>query len=530
MNKFNFPKTLLDNINEQNDRINECIDIVNGYTTDEETRVTQEIQRQQNEELRQEQYNNNENRFNEINTQLDNINNLGANILNYKTETNTLSDAIRLAMNISNKLYLPKGNYEFPAGVEIIIENCEIDFNYSIINCKTLFRLKNSTLKNLTINNQIMINGSNSKVINANISPDTPYTINYGVTIETHNDIIENILIENCNVQNVSLFAFNIMDVSNQFTVGEVRNVKYINCKALNTGLENQWSTGFCVEGIKKIEDIEYISCYADNSIESGFHIEDAVSYKNVFYKKCTSTNNGKRKANPLFGCGFFVGTNIILENCFTKGNYNSLYKFDFPRIINHTDNDNKMFSINEYENEIIGGHFDCGLAPFGKYALYSAIYNQYICSNASDDCFAIVDDTSYKYIKNLKNSGSNTAERTIQSNIIKVTDLDTLVIRFKHKRLNGEQGKTILSISEWDINLNKVKSFSLIKEVNPTSEWVEVKTIIGNTQNGKYTSECVLDSNTRYIDIALTFNYNEQANEGINETGVRDWEVIKVY
>ena len=74
MDNFKITKTILENINEQNDRINECVDIVNGYTTDEETRVNQEIERQHNEEVRQEQYNNNENRFNEINVQLTNIN------------------------------------------------------------------------------------------------------------------------------------------------------------------------------------------------------------------------------------------------------------------------------------------------------------------------------------------------------------------------------------------------------------------------------------------------------------------------
>ena len=56
MSNFKITKTILENINEQNDRINECVDIVNGYTTDEETRVNQELQRQQNE-LRREEHN-----------------------------------------------------------------------------------------------------------------------------------------------------------------------------------------------------------------------------------------------------------------------------------------------------------------------------------------------------------------------------------------------------------------------------------------------------------------------------------------
>lgn len=73
MDNFKITKTILENINEQNDRINECVDIVNGYTTDEETRVNQELQRQQNELRREEQYNNIENRFTVINEQFDNV-------------------------------------------------------------------------------------------------------------------------------------------------------------------------------------------------------------------------------------------------------------------------------------------------------------------------------------------------------------------------------------------------------------------------------------------------------------------------
>ena len=71
MSNFKITKTILENINEQNDRINECVDIVNGYTTDEETRVNQEIQRQENELRREEQYNNNESRFALVNEQLE---------------------------------------------------------------------------------------------------------------------------------------------------------------------------------------------------------------------------------------------------------------------------------------------------------------------------------------------------------------------------------------------------------------------------------------------------------------------------
>ena len=85
MTNFNLSRTLVENINEQNDKINNCIDIVNGLANDEEIKVIQELRineelrqqneliRQQNELTRQEQYKNNENKFANINQQLENI-------------------------------------------------------------------------------------------------------------------------------------------------------------------------------------------------------------------------------------------------------------------------------------------------------------------------------------------------------------------------------------------------------------------------------------------------------------------------
>ena len=72
MDNFNFPKTILENIIEQNEKINKCIEIVNGNTTDEETGVNQEIERQFNE--LDTRVTNNENRFVEINQQFETVN------------------------------------------------------------------------------------------------------------------------------------------------------------------------------------------------------------------------------------------------------------------------------------------------------------------------------------------------------------------------------------------------------------------------------------------------------------------------
>lgn len=102
MNNFKITKTILENINEQNDRINECVDIVNGYTTDEETRVNQELQRQENELRREEQYNNNENRFTEINTEMDHI---AINISKFKIQVPEVDDTQRLQRAINSLTY-----------------------------------------------------------------------------------------------------------------------------------------------------------------------------------------------------------------------------------------------------------------------------------------------------------------------------------------------------------------------------------------------------------------------------------------
>ena len=133
MNNFKITKTILENINEQNDRINECVDIVNGYTTDEETRVNQELQRQENELRREEQYNNNENRFVEINQQLDNMeyNTINAKMLNaignnkkdnYVEFNNVFKEVGKdyvLDSNITSNAVITK-SIEIPCGVYII--------------------------------------------------------------------------------------------------------------------------------------------------------------------------------------------------------------------------------------------------------------------------------------------------------------------------------------------------------------------------------------------------------------------------
>lgn len=447
----------------------------------------------------------------EINEQLDTI---AINILDYKTN-NSWADAFNKAMVNGNKLYLPRGTYDFSGDyAEILFDGYELDFNDSVINNSSLlFRLKNSTIKNLTLTNRgVYINGSNCKLSNIRIDPSVPYSIPYGFNIITNDDTIENIIFENCICKNANIFGFNIMDESNSFTKGKVFNIKYINCQSINSGGDNIWGNGFCIEGIKEVANILYENCYADNSMESGFHCEDAVSIKNLIYNNCISTNNGTRKDQPTFGAGFFANTNIILNNCVTKNNYTPIYKGIFPNIINHIEGDSKYrFTQNSYSNGIIGGNFEYGLAPFGRFSLYSASFVVYQIRGMAKDCFEVLSDNNDFVLRNLKNAGSDLYERSLQTNIIKINQNKTYEVSFHQKRFSGTEGNLILAITEFDAYLNKVKSYSLNKGITISDDWNKEIFVVGKGTDTN-SSICVFDERTEYIDISIVFNYLDTA------------------
>ncbi len=89
----------------------------------------------------------------------------------------------------------------------------------------------------------------------------------------------------------------------------KLSNVQYINCQAISCGdgTGNVWATGFAISENAPVENISLINCIADQSWESGFHIESVIA-KNVRIVNCISKNNGQ-KPGYTFGAGFFVGT-----------------------------------------------------------------------------------------------------------------------------------------------------------------------------------------------------------------------------
>ena len=469
-------------------------------------------------------------RLDNVDSQLDSIVNIGVIVPNYKTSTNKWWEAIEIAKTKGTTLIFPKGTYYLnDVYKEIELDGYTVDFCNSTVYSDILFRLKNSTIKNISkYNKAIFINGSNSKVQNVTIKHDVDYTLNYGIVIETNSNTIENIIIENSSVYKANLFGFNIMDKTNSFSNGVVNNVSYINCNAYSCGGNNIWATGFCIEGINKVTNITYENCLADDNMESGFHFEDAVNLTNIVYNKCISTNNGIRKTTPSFGAGFFANNKVLLNSCITYGNYTSIYKNGFVNIINHRDM-GENFSINKYSDEIVGGNFKCGYGPFGRYALYPSNFKSYQCRGISTDCFKIIEDSEGNYITNLKNAGTDTGNQTLQCNLIKINPYSTYILSLMQKRIIGSEGNLIVSLAEFDINLKKVKDYTFNKSITPTADWTEISYILGKATTDN-SSVYAFDSSTRYISISLTFCYlPTPPTESSNKIGVKNLEFNKI-
>ena len=187
MNNFKITKTILENINEQNDRINECVDIVNGYTTDEETRVNQELQRQENELRREEQYNNNENRFAEINQQLDNI----AIQVTPRMTNNNLQEAVDLAVTLGvNKLVLEKKTYN-------LNDTLYLPSNFILEGVKGESIISMQGINKPVISKKGSI-GGNTHIKNITIIGDKTQSENDGIYFNDYYSSIEDCTIGNC--------------------------------------------------------------------------------------------------------------------------------------------------------------------------------------------------------------------------------------------------------------------------------------------------------------------------------------------
>lgn len=361
MNNFKITKTILENINEQNDRINECVDIVNGYTTDEETRVVQELQRQQNELRREEQYSNIENRFTtineqvaEVNEQLDNI--VQYNLVKYCNDINKTDDFVLFMNNLSdteNKtLYIPKNhtlilnkNFTIPSNT-CIEGGGEILFK-DVITLNNLYNpslvadkwggSENITIKELTIKYILKDKGGSilrfRNVDNLNIY-NTRFIVDgdYDDTVKTsHNAIID--LFKGCTNVNITNNRFDVTNknstaggciwVRNSIVAGN--DEETLNCTNINID-KNVFKSNACDEivGVFGTGDLSNVNIMFNTFIRENqiknvmlavYASKDTVNIKNISIYNNTFKSKGVPTLNPEILRIGFSGQNIGVQN-----------------------------------------------------------------------------------------------------------------------------------------------------------------------------------------------------------------------
>lgn len=255
MDNFKITKTILENINEQNDRINECVDIVNGYTTDEVTRVRQEEERVKQEIIRQEQYNANENKFVAINNQLEHMETL--NILNYShlcKNTNGVIDWTNAFQQSFNDLsdcgtlIIPKGEYHCDKAILT-------DKNSIIIQCNGIIKpLPNKqplfgTFYFKNINNSLFLglyfNGNKQNIThNGEIGVDCMLALENCSNITFDSFVVENTIMSgvcsNGKCKNVEFKNYRLTSIGEHgfyLSGGENTDIKFINGEVTNIGV-----------------------------------------------------------------------------------------------------------------------------------------------------------------------------------------------------------------------------------------------------------------------------------------------------
>lgn len=254
MSNFKKTKTILENINEQNDRINECVDIVNGYTTDEETRVNQEIQRQQNELLRQQ---------NEIARQ-EQIDNIMVNSAQFGTSITKDDNTEELQSAIDYVFSRGGGTVLLNEGV-YKIENVKLKSNVTLrgVSLNSVLKLKRPAENWLGV---ISIGGVGLTVNNAkieNITLDGNYTDIYDLNKQQSHTIMimqnsSNIIIDNVICKNTAGDGIWIAT-----TVGNdvlPKEIKIKNCKFIDNKRQNislcQW------------QEVTIDNCYGNGTLD----------------------------------------------------------------------------------------------------------------------------------------------------------------------------------------------------------------------------------------------------------------------
>jgi hypothetical protein len=171
--------------------------------------------------------------------------------------------------------------------------------------------------------------------------------------------VVDDVEFYECHAVDCHTHGFNMNQDYTDLVARATTNIRFLNCRAVRCGYgvagdpgvpssvtsanqsRSEWITGFDFHESQDLINCEVVNCVAEDNWESGFHLEPAARWddvygeigppsvtSNVVFRNCVSTNNGQRNTHTghLFMAGFFLSRGTHLDGCSSSHNRNAGY------------------------------------------------------------------------------------------------------------------------------------------------------------------------------------------------------------
>ncbi|MBP2146917.1 hypothetical protein J2129_002371 [Methanofollis sp. W23] len=244
-----------------------------------------------------------------------------------------------------------------------------------------------TSLSDLTITGHGAVWVQGSHVLVQRVTVTGAPQMNGGYTVWAEGQVIEDVVFEDCTAVDLTWTGFNVDGRGDPILV---RDLRYERCQAIRCGADDNshpWSAGFILAEHNDLEDVVVRDCHAEDNWESGFHIEAAISVRNVLIENCTAVKNGIRKSQLFpesnspetkgltFGAGFTGIEASTLKDCTAQENYRGFFLWstdgayleDCSAVRSFADD----YSIVHHSGYTAGNSFiDCISTEAGRHAL----------------------------------------------------------------------------------------------------------------------------------------------------------------
>ncbi|MEN6341515.1 MAG: hypothetical protein ABFC89_03040 [Methanospirillum sp.] len=170
-------------------------------------------------------------------------------------------------------------------------------------------------------------------------------------------NVVDDVEFYECHAVNAHTHGFNMNQDYTDLVPRATTNIRFLNCRAVGCGYgvagdpgvtvsstnqsRSEWITGFDFHESQDLVNCEVVNCVAEDNWESGFHLEPAARWddvygeigppsvtSNVVFRNCVSTGNGQRNTytGHLFLSGFFLSRGTHLYDCSSSRNRNAGY------------------------------------------------------------------------------------------------------------------------------------------------------------------------------------------------------------